>query len=247
MKYLLTIAGNTDHSSDGVVAPEALAVMQREIPVWVEEMDSRGIRLFGRELDLPATAATVRVRDGETLISDGPFAETKEFIAGFDMLECASMAEALEVAAKCPVGQFHTLEVRQFADGLRLGEEAAAFGRGEDGAGHPYALIVWMGGDPAEPMDDQAVLDEGETWRVDVEDRGVQVFGNALMEPDAAKTIRVRDGEMLISDGPFTETKEFIAGIDVVNCADHQQAIQLAAAHPISRYHAIEVRPFYRE
>ncbi len=52
---------------------------------------------------------------------------------------------------------------------------------------------------------------------------------------------------MLISDGPFIETKEFIAGIDVVRCADRQQAIELAAAHPIARYHAIEVRPFYSE
>jgi hypothetical protein len=54
-------------------------------------------------------------------------------------------------------------------------------------------------------------------------------------------------GETLLSDGPFIETKEFIAGIDVVSCADRQQAIQLAAAHPIARYHAIEVRPFYVE
>src|SRR2546429_6614783 len=52
-------------------------------------MDGRGVRLLGRELDLPETAATVRVRGGETLVTDGPFAETKEFIAGFDILECA--------------------------------------------------------------------------------------------------------------------------------------------------------------
>ena len=59
--------------------------------------------------------------------------------------------------------------------------------------------------------------------------------------------LRVRDGETLLSDGPFIETKEFIAGIDVVSCADRQQAIEVAAAHPLARYHAIEVRPFYSE
>ena len=45
----------------------------------------------------------------------------------------------------------------------------------------------------------------------------------------------------------MTRPEEFIAGIDVVSCADHQRAIELAAAHPIARYHAIEVRPFYSE
>jgi len=61
MKYLLFIC------ADGLPAPEDLAVLQRECPGWVEEMDRRGVRLLGRELELPETAATVRVRDGETL------------------------------------------------------------------------------------------------------------------------------------------------------------------------------------
>ena len=247
MKYLMIIAGNSGHSDDGTAAPEALAFMQREIPTWIEEMDCRGVRLFGRALDLPGTAATVRVRDGETLVTDGPFAETREFIAGFDLLECASHEEALEVAVKCPISQFHTIEVRPFAEGLRLGPEAFAFGRGEDGAARPFLLIMWMGGTPAEPFDDQALMDEGEAWRQDQEKRGLQILGNALEGPELATTVRVRDGQPLLTDGPFAETKEFIAGIDVVSCASHQQAIELAAAHPIARYHAIEVRPFWCE
>jgi hypothetical protein len=247
MKYLLIVAGNTEHSSDGTAAPEALAYMQRELPRWIEEMNGRGVRLFGRELDLPETAATVRVRDGETLVTDGPFAETKEFIAGFDLLECADLDEAIEVAAKNPISRFHTLEVRPFMDGLRLGGAAFAFGRGEDGAARPYLLIMWMGGTPAAPFDDQAVMDEGEAWRQDLEARGLQILGNALQGTDTARTVRVRDGKTLLSDGPFVETKEFIAGLDVVSCADREQAIQLAAAHPLARYYAIEVRPFYCE
>jgi hypothetical protein len=247
MKYLLFIAGNTEYSSDGMVAPEALAVMQREIPRWAREMDTRGVRLLGRELDLPQTAATVRVRGGETLVTDGPFAETKEFIAGFNLLECAGREEAIKVAAKCPVSWFQTLEVRPFAGGLRLGARASAFGRGEDGAAAPYLLITWMGGDPAAPFDEQAVTAECSAWRQDLEARGLLVLGNALQGPETATTVRVRDGQTLLSDGPFTKTREFAAGIDVVSCTDRQQAIQLAAAHPAARYHAIEVRPFYSE
>lgn len=63
--------------ADGRPAREDLAVMQRELPAFGEEMDRRGVRLFGRELELPQQAATVRVRDGETIVTDGPFAETK--------------------------------------------------------------------------------------------------------------------------------------------------------------------------
>jgi hypothetical protein len=242
MKYVLFII-----CSDGLPSPQELAVMQRELPGWGEEMRGRGVYLLGRELDLPETGATVRVRDGATLVTDGPFAETKEFIAGFNVLECASLDEAIEVSAKCPISWFQALEIRPFMAGLRLDEKAFAFGRGEDGDARPYLLTMWMGGTPAAPFDDQAVMDEGEAWRLDLQARGLQVLGNALEGPETATTVRVRDGETLLTDGPFIETKEFIAGIDVVSCADRQQAIQLAAAHPIARYHTIEVRPFWGE
>ena len=241
MKYLHFIW------ADGRPAPEALAVMQRELPGWDEEMTGRGVRLLGRELELPETAATVCVRDGETLVSDGPFAETKEFIAGFDLVECADLDEAIEVAATCPISRFQTIEVRPFANGLRLSEQASAFGRGEDGAATPYMLIMWMGGAAAAPFDDQAVLEECDSWRQDQEVRGLHILGSTLAHTDRATTVRVRGGETLLSDGPFTTTKGFIAGIDVLSCADRQQAIQLAAAHPFARYHALELRPFYKE
>jgi hypothetical protein len=241
MKYVVFIG------SDGLPVPEALAVMQRELPAWIEEMDRRGVRLLGRELDLPETAVTVRVRAGETLVTDGPFAETKEFVAGLDIFECADLDEAIEAAAKSPVSRYHPMEVRPFAQGLRLGEAAAAFAREDDSAGTPYLLTTWMGATPAAPLDEETVMAEGEAWRQDVAARGLLILGNPLEGPEAATTIRVQEGHTLISDGPFIKTMEFIAGIDIVRCADRQQAIELAAAHPIARYHAIEVRPFYSE
>jgi hypothetical protein len=238
MRYLFFIG------ADGLPAPEELAVLQRDLPGWVKEMDGRGARLLGRELDLPETAVTVRVRDGVALATDGPFAESKEFIAGVTLFECADLDEAIQLAAACPVSRFQAIEVRPFMAGLRLGAAASAFARGDDGAASPYLLSMWMGGTPAAPFDDQAVMDEGEAWRQDLEARGLQILGNALQGPQTARTVRVRNGETLLTDGPFTETKEFIAGIDVVRCAGRQQAIELAAAHPLARYHAIEVRAF---
>jgi hypothetical protein len=63
-----------------------------------------------------ASAASVRVRDGQLLVSDGPFAETKEQVAGFDLLECASQDEAVQVAARHPVAAIGTVEVRPFEE-----------------------------------------------------------------------------------------------------------------------------------
>jgi hypothetical protein len=238
VKYLLIVG------SESMAAPEDVAVMQREIPGWVEEMDRRGVRLLGRPLDLPETAATVRVRDGETLVTDGPFTEAKEWIAGFDLVECADLDETIEAAAKSPVSWFKMIEIRTFTDGPWLGEQASAFGRWEDGAASPYLLAVWTGGNAAVPSGDQAVTREAEAWRQDLQARGLHVLGGVLEGADTATTLRVRDGKTLLDDGPFVKTGEFIAGIDVVSCADRQQAIQLAAAHPAARYHAIEVRSF---
>jgi hypothetical protein len=237
MNYLLFIG------STGKKAPEDLALLQREVPGWVQEMDGRGVRLLGRELELPETAATVRVRDGETLVSDGPFAETKEFVAGFDLLDCADLDEALEVAAKHPTSWVDMTEVRPFKQGLELGERARAFAREDDSAGPPYVLLTWT--DAAAPFDDRAVMDASDAWRQDLEARGLHVLGGSLEGADTATTVRVRGEATQLSDGPLVDAEQFIESIEVISCADRQQAIAVAAAHPLARYHAIEVRPFY--
>jgi hypothetical protein len=241
MKYLLFIC------ADGLPAPEELAVLQRECPRWVEEMDGRGVRLFGQELDLPETAATVRVRFGETLVTDGPFADTKEFVAGFDVVECADLDEAIEVASKHPSSWFQTIEIRPFGDGLQLGDRFEAFARGDDARGAAFCLMMCLDGIPGTPTEEEAVRNEGERWRHDLEMRGIQVFGHPLQHKEMATTVRVRDGETLISDGPFVETKEFIGGVDVIECAGREEAIEIAAAHPLARYHMVEVRQFVTE
>ena len=85
----------------------------RDTDDWVTEMDGRGVRLEGRPLS-PDEATTVRVRNGEVLISDGPFAETKELMVGYDMLDCADLDEAIEVASKHPLAKRGAMELRPF-------------------------------------------------------------------------------------------------------------------------------------
>jgi hypothetical protein len=79
---------------------------------WVELAGTR--RLLGNQTGSWDTATTVSVRGGETLVTDGPFAETKDAIAGFDVIECESLEEAQELAAAHPVARFGSVEIRPF-------------------------------------------------------------------------------------------------------------------------------------
>jgi hypothetical protein len=237
MKYLNLVAG------EGRRTPEELAVMRREIPRWIEEMEGRGVRLLGRPLDLPETAVTVRVRDGETLVTDGPFAEAKEFIAGFDLLECADLDQAIAAAEASPVSWFMAVEIRPFAAEPLLGEQAPAFGRGEDGTASPYALTAWAPGAPAAPDAGPTVPREVEAWRQDLRARGLHILGGTLEDAEAATTLRVRDGRTLLADGTYLKSGQYITDLDVLSCTSRDQAVQLAAGHPLARSRAVEVRP----
>ena len=110
MRYMLLICVGEDVQ----LTPEESAEMERATLAWVDEMEGRGVRLQGAPLQPVSDATTVRVRQDEVLISDGPFAETKEQIGGFDILDCTDLDQAIEVAAKHPVARIGTIEVRPF-------------------------------------------------------------------------------------------------------------------------------------
>jgi hypothetical protein len=81
-------------------------------------------------------------------------------------------------------------------------------------------------------------------WSEEMRRRGVLVSGGAgLQPPSDATTVRVRQDSVLLTDGPFAETKEQIGGFVVIDCADLDEAIQIAASHPVAAYSAIEIRP----
>jgi hypothetical protein len=115
MKYMLihTIDPNADHSTDGVPTFDS----------WLDEMLARGVSLHGDRLRDVSDATTVQVRDREVLLSDGPFAETKEQIAGYDVIQCADLDEAIEIAAKHPTAWQGMIEVRPI-QGDRCGSPA---------------------------------------------------------------------------------------------------------------------------
>jgi hypothetical protein len=110
MKYLMLICVDESRKP----TPEEAERHRTGSRDWADEMDSRGVRLQGNALRPVREGRTVRVRNGEILVADGPFAETKEQIAGFDILECTDIAEAVAVASKHPMAEYGSIEVRQF-------------------------------------------------------------------------------------------------------------------------------------
>ena len=86
-----------------------------------------------------------------------------------------------------------------------------------------------------------------QAWDADVDARGIRRRGTRLRPGSDATTVRVRDGELLVSDGPFAETKEQSGGFDIIECANLDDAIQIAARHPAAASGTIEVRPLWQE
>jgi hypothetical protein len=108
MKYMMLVCTDTEPETDLSRVPD--------IETWVAENDATGRRVAGNRLAPSETATTVRVRGGELLITDGPFAETKEVIVGFDILECADLDEAIDVARSHPMAYIGRVELRAYFD-----------------------------------------------------------------------------------------------------------------------------------
>ncbi len=94
--------------------------LRQETLEYVEALRTSGRLLDTRPLQSATKASTVRVRGGQVSVSDGPFAETKEQIGGFFLVEAASLEEAIGIAAKWPSARIGTIEVRPVEEGLKL-------------------------------------------------------------------------------------------------------------------------------
>ena len=117
MKYLLLVCWDRERMNAQEEPDPSAPDAQEESFPWVDDLRARNIWLIGDQLAPPRRARTVRVRDGKALVTDGPFAETKEAVGGFDLLECGSFEEAVEIAASHPVAEFGTIEVRPLWNG----------------------------------------------------------------------------------------------------------------------------------
>lgn len=110
----------------------------------------------------------------------------------------------------------------------------------------PAPQVMKTAAGPEPPAGPQPVADQEQCWvpwSCQLADLGVQMSDGAMLHPArTAATVRVRDSEVLISDGPFAETKEQVIGYQVIDCADLDTAIAAASCHPAAPVAAIEIR-----
>ncbi len=114
MRYLLLIYGPPfDNSS---LTPEERAASMEEWTDYTADLLRRGVMEGGEALEGTETATTVRVKDGEVLTTDGPFAETAEILGGYYVLKVSNLDEAIALAAACPGARYGSIELRPIMD-----------------------------------------------------------------------------------------------------------------------------------
>jgi hypothetical protein len=109
-----------------------------------------------------------------------------------------------------------------------------------------YLCLIYVGSDPTASVSEAERKAEGEAYMAfskEATSRGVMEGGEPLQPPTTATTVRVQNGDTLTTDGPFAETKEWLAGYYVINCKDLDEATEIAAKIPAAKYGSIEVRP----
>lgn len=109
-----------------------------------------------------------------------------------------------------------------------------------------YALLIYSNEKDVARMSEQeqaTYMQAYNTYTREVQDQGLLTAGEALQSITTSTTVRVRDGKMLVTDGPFAETKEQLGGFYLLNCKDLDQAIEMASKIPDATFGSIEIRP----
>jgi hypothetical protein len=122
MRYMLLIYGEETQQDDGAGDAPEISPPWMEYTSWLLR---EGIHTAGERLATSSSATTVRVRDGNRLVTDGPYAETKEVLGGYYIIECEDLDKALEAAARCPAALGGSIEVRPII-GMPVPETARA-------------------------------------------------------------------------------------------------------------------------
>jgi hypothetical protein len=240
MKFMLLIYA----AEAAWTAAERLACKSESQGIF-DELAVQGKFLGAAPLEPVRTAASVRVRQGQALVTDGPFAETKEQLGGFILLDVANLDEAIAVAGRLPPAARGTVEARAVVALDGLPEERPPPTTTGD-ARSPFLLLcyheegVW---DAAGPETLAQALAEAKALARRLQDEGRYLSAAPLHPAATARSVRVRDGQRLVTGGPFAETHEVLGGYYLILAEDRATAVRFASQHPGARLGTVEVRP----
>lgn len=202
-----------------------------EMKKFAGELASQGKLRRGAPLTDESAGARVRVRGGKVLVSDGPFAESKEVLGGFWIVEVANRGEAIEIARRCPHARSGIVEVHPVqwrdatADPMR---------------GTPFLFAFHM--EPGLTDPDGAKMREMIAYGETLKREGKFLETAPLARDPSPARIEARGGKILVTDGPFAESKEGVGGYSLVRAASRAEAIELATRCPHARWGPVAVR-----
>jgi hypothetical protein len=243
MKYMMLIYG----AEEAWTEDERRACMVESMGIS-DQLAAQGKFRGASPLQSVRTAACVRVREGRTLVTDGPFAETTEQLGGYYLLDLADLDEAIAVAARLPPATKGTVEIRPLAalDGLPPERPPQATTTG--GSRTPFLLLCYddeAAWDAAGPEAHAKARAEAAALARRLSDEGRYLGASPLHPAATATCVRVRGVRRLITDGPFAETREVLGGYYLMLAEDRATALGFAAHHPGARVGAVEVRPLF--
>ena len=238
MKYLLSIVG--DEEAWASRPPEVAARRVAQHTAVMRELEAAGKLVGSHRLRPSREAATLRRRAGECELLDGPFAETREQLGGFYLIEAASREEALGWAERLGLDDAsNAIEVRPAMTGAQW--------RGTLRGKHKYAILLVQSRESLARQTPERVfraIDHHFELSLDLAARGRFVGARSLGSDAGAATLRLRKGAMVVTDGPFAETRELVAGYFVVACDSKDEAVEVARAL-FFELDAVEVRPVW--
>lgn len=234
MRYLFLIA--SDERTDIPYGTPEWDEHMAAYRAFSAECQARGAMVAADPLQSVETATTLRLKHGELVTLDGPYAETREQLGGYYLLDCKDEAEALALAAKIPTASRGSIEVRRCAghDSRHISHD-----------GPRYIVLIYGAEQDYLPMDDPrlaTMMGEHQALTARTLETGEYAGGDGLYPPSLAKTVRVRNGHAMVTDGPFAETREQLGGFYIFACADLERALALARQIPIVSG-CLEVRP----
>jgi hypothetical protein len=188
-------------------------------------------KILRRGAPLASAGTCVRVHGGRPVVTDGPFAEAKELVAGFWIVDVADRDAAIAIAARCPHARHAAVEVHRL-------HSRHVFGDPE--AGVPFLHAFRMEPGPIDP--DGALGMEMRAFGEGLLRAGTLLETAPLADRPPPSRVEVRGGDTLVTDGPFAEAKEVVAGYALVRGADRAASIEVAKGWPHARWGTVEVR-----
>lgn len=240
MRYMLLA-----YSAETAWTQEEWSACVAESTAILAALRSRGACVMAAPLRPVATAASVRVRQGAAVVTAGPFAETTEQLGGFFLVDVPDLDQAIAIAGQLPSARKGVVEVRpvlgmEGLPGERIDDPPAAGGREES-----YMLLCY---DDAQawrelgPAALHAAQGDAVALARSIDARGQYISAAPLHPVSTATCVRIREGRMLLTDGPFAETREFLGGYYLIRARDLNDALAVAVRHPGAPLGAVEVR-----